>query len=296
MIELRNVSKVFENIVAVDKINLKIEEQTIFGLLGPNGAGKTTTIRMINQILGIDEGEILFGGEKLKPSHTEKIGYMPEERGLYTQMKVGEHLMFLAELKGLSHKTAKEKIKKWMEKFKIEDWWNKKIIELSKGMQQKIQFIATILHEPPLLILDEPFTGLDPINTQLIKDEIRLMKDKGVTIIFSTHRMEQVEEICEDIALINKGKIILHGEIQELKQQFKKNHFSISYTGEFKEELPFKVVSHKNHTYLLEAENEEQSNEMLLYFMKRVNVKAFREELPSINEIFIDQVQGVSHE
>jgi ABC-2 type transport system ATP-binding protein len=225
MIELRNVSKIFENVVAVDDISLTIQPQTIFGLLGPNGAGKTTTIRMITQILGIDKGEIFFGGERLKPSHTEKIGYMPEERGLYTQMKVGEHLLFLAELKGLNRKLAKEKIQNWLEKFQIEDWWNKKIIELSKGMQQKIQFIATILHEPPLLILDEPFSGLDPINTHLIKDEIALLRDKGATIIFSTHRMEQVEEICEDIALIHNGTIILQGEIQELKQQFKKNHF-----------------------------------------------------------------------
>jgi ABC-2 type transport system ATP-binding protein len=296
MIELRNVSKVFENVTAVDKINLIVPVQTIFGLLGPNGAGKTTTIRMITQILGMDEGEIFFGNEKLNYEHTEKIGYMPEERGLYTQMKVGEHLLFLAELKGLSHKQAKEKINLWLDKFKIEEWRNKKIIELSKGMQQKIQFIATVLHDPLLLILDEPFSGLDPINTQLIKDEIIHLRNKGATIIFSTHRMEQVEEICQDIALINKGKIILKGEIQALKQQFKKNHFSISYQGDLKEELPFKVISQKKCTFLIEIDKEEQSNEILAYFMKRVNVTAFREELPSINEIFIDQVQGVSHE
>jgi len=296
MIELRNVSKIFENVVAVDDISLTIQPQTIFGLLGPNGAGKTTTIRMITQILGIDKGEIFFGGERLKPSHTEKIGYMPEERGLYTQMKVGEHLLFLAELKGLNRKLAKEKIQNWLEKFQIEDWWNKKIIELSKGMQQKIQFIATILHEPPLLILDEPFSGLDPINTHLIKDEIALLRDKGATIIFSTHRMEQVEEICEDIALIHNGTIILQGEIQELKQQFKKNHFFISYKGKLKEDLPFKIISQKEGSFLLETEREEESNEILSFFMKRVNVTAFREVFPSINEIFITQVQGVSYE
>lgn len=296
MIELRNVSKVFENVVAVDDISLTIQPQSIFGLLGPNGAGKTTTIRMITQILGIDKGEIFFGEEKLKPSHTEKIGYMPEERGLYTQMKVGEHLLFLAELKGLNRKLAKEKIQNWLEKFQIEDWWNKKIIELSKGMQQKIQFIATILHEPPLLILDEPFSGLDPINTHLIKDEIALLRDKGATIIFSTHRMEQVEEICEDIALIHNGKILLQGEIQELKQQFKKNHFFISYQGKLAEDLPFKIISQKEGSFLLEIDNEDESNEILSYFMKRVNVTAFREVFPSINEIFITQVQGVSYE
>lgn len=296
MLTLKNIVKQYENVVAVDHINLSIPRQSIFGLLGPNGAGKTTTIRMINQIIGMDEGEILFNSEKIQQKHTENIGYMPEERGLYSQMKVGEHLLFLAELKGLRKREAKEKINYWITKFSITDWWNKKIIELSKGMQQKIQFIATVLHSPTLLIFDEPFTGLDPINTKLIKKEIRTLQEEGATIIFSTHRMEQVEEICEQIALINKGKIILQGNLSELKQTFKKNHYQITYQGKCNAEIPFSIVEENDHQKIIEIRDGEDSNTILRFFLKHVEVTSFHEILPSLNEIFIEQVSGVSHE
>ena len=275
MLSLRKIVKQYENVLAVDHISLTIPKQSIFGLLGPNGAGKTTTIRMINQIIGMDSGEILINNEKLRINHTSIIGYMPEERGLYSQMRVGEHLLFLAELKGLKKKAARLKIDEWIEKFQIQDWWNKKIIELSKGMQQKIQFIATVLHTPDLLIFDEPFTGLDPINTKLIKNEIKSLRDKGATIIFSTHRMEQVEEICEEIALINKGKIILNGEIHELKHKYKKNHYEIVYQGDLNERIPFTIVEENEHRKVIEIPEDKDSNEILQFFMQHVNIISF---------------------
>jgi len=297
MLRLKNVVKQYENVVAVNNINLEIPPNSIFGLLGPNGAGKTTTIRIVNQISGLDSGEIYFNDEKMKPSHSEIIGYMPEERGLYMNMKVGEQLIYLAELKGMKTKIAKQKINSWLEKFKITDWYNKKVNELSKGMQQKIQFITTVLHDPELLIFDEPFTGLDPINTELIKNEIRILREKGATIIFSTHRMEQVEEICEEIALIDKGEIVLEGNIKKLKERFKKNHFLVEFEGVLPESInEYTIIERFDHKIVLEIKENEDSNHLLNYLLKNVKIKTFQEILPTLNEIFIDVVQGVSNE
>ena len=262
-------------------------------MLGPNGAGKTTLIRMITQILVQDSGTI-----DLKDiPDTERnmhIGYMPEERGLYKKMKVGEQLMYLAQLKNLSKQDAKAKIDHWLQKFGIEDWWDKIVDELSKGMQQKIQFIATIVHDPKLIILDEPFSGLDPINTNLIKDEIFELKQKGKSVIFSTHRMEQVEEICENIALINKGQIILEGEVKNLKHRFKENKFSLHYIGEPPAlETPiFNILKESDHQLEISLNEGFHSNDVLRYFIDHdTKIDSFQEILPSLNEIFITQVQ-----
>ena len=227
ILETKEVSKSYSSHKVLDKVSIRIKEGEIFGLLGPNGAGKTTLIRMINQITAPDEGEILFFGNKLKREDIKNIGYLPEERGLYKKMKVGEQAIYLAELKGLSKKEAKKRLEYWFERFEIGDWWNKRIEELSKGMAQKIQFITTILHEPKLLIFDEPFSGFDPLNANLLKNEILNLREKGATIIFSTHNMESVEEICDSIALINKSKKILEGNVYEIKEKFKKNIFEI---------------------------------------------------------------------
>src|ERR1700704_4412054 len=228
ILELQHLRKYFATQKAVDDISLTIEKGQIFGLLGPNGAGKTTLIRIITGIFYPDEGEILFDGKKFDPlSDIAHIGYMPEERGLYKKMKIGEQTIYLARLKGLSRTEATTKIKEWFRKFEMESWWNKKVQDLSKGMSQKLQFVTTVLHEPKLIILDEPFSGLDPVNTNLIKDEIFHLSKKGATIIFSTHRMEQVEEICDHIALVNKGQKILDGTVRAIKQEFKENLFSV---------------------------------------------------------------------
>src|SRR5438477_4313125 len=229
---LKNLKKYFATQKAVDDISFSIEKGSIFGLLGPNGAGKTTLIRMITGIFFTDEGEIIFDGKKFDPiNDIIKIGYMPEERGLFKKMKIGEQALYLAQLKGLSRETAIQKIKFWFERLEMESWWNKKVEDLSKGMSQKLQFVITVLHEPKLIILDEPFSGLDPLNANLIKDEIYGLAQRGSTIIFSTHRMEQVEEICDQIILVNKGKKILDGSVQQVKQDFKENKFSIQLSG-----------------------------------------------------------------
>ena len=214
-------------------MSISIPKQSIFGLLGPNGAGKTTLIRIINQIIMADEGEVLINGEKLNPRHVEIIGYLPEERGLYKKMKVGEQLMYLAQLKGMSKSEAKTKIKKWLDKLSLTEWASQKVEDLSKGMAQKIQFIATVIHEPQLLILDEPFSGFDPVNANLIKDEILELRDKGATIIFSTHRMESVEQLCEHIAMINKSEKILDGTKKEIKNSFRSDKYKVEYKGDF---------------------------------------------------------------
>ncbi|MDB5281154.1 MAG: transporter ATP-binding protein, partial [Bacteroidota bacterium] len=255
----------------------------------------TTLIRMITRILYPDSGTILFNGEILSDKHPAQIGYMPEERGLYKKMKVGEHLIYLARLKGLSKQQAKENVNAWLKKFEIESWYNKNIEELSKGMSQKIQFIATVIHDPQLLILDEPFSGLDPINSKLIEEEIHAMSEQGKTIIFSTHRMEQVEEICDEIVLVNKGKKILEGEVKELKQRFKENKFRISFNGEVSNGLTEKlvVVDRKKGDLVVQFEQEHRGNELLKLFVENgVEVTSFNELLPSINEIFIRQVQN----
>lgn len=232
LLSLQHITKQYGNYKASDDVSFEISGGKIFGLLGPNGAGKTTLIRMITRILYPDSGSIFFKGEPLSDKHTERIGYMPEERGLYKKMKVGEHLIYLGRLKGLTKQKAKENVDFWLKKFEIENWYNKNIEELSKGMSQKAQFIATVLHDPDLLILDEPFSGLDPINSKLIEEEIHLMSRKGKTIVFSTHRMEQVEEICDEIMLVNQGRKILEGSVKELKHRFKENKFRIAFNAE----------------------------------------------------------------
>lgn len=291
---LHHIVKKYGNHIASDDVSFEIAKGKIFGLLGPNGAGKTTLIRMITRILYPDSGTILFNGELLAEKHTERTGYMPEERGLYKKMKVGEHLIYLARLKGLSGTEAKKRVNEWLEKFEITNWYEKNIEELSKGMSQKVQFIATIIHNPELLILDEPFSGLDPINSKLIEDEINHLSRKGVTIIFSTHRMEQVEEICDEIVLINKGRKILEGSVKALKQKFKENKFRVSYNGEilngFLDKL--QVVSHNHGELEVKFEEAHHGNDLLKLFVEHnVEVTSFNEILPSINEIFIRQVQ-----
>ncbi len=294
LLSIENVSKSYRTHKAVDNVSIHVEPQTIFGLLGPNGAGKTTLIRMITNILYQDTGNIILRGIK-DVDRNMFIGYMPEERGLYKKMKVGEQLLYLAKLKNLSHKKAKAQIDYWFEKFDITDWWNKKVEELSKGMQQKIQFIATVVHDPKLIILDEPFSGLDPINVNLIKDQIFELKEKGATILFSTHRMEQVEEICEQIALINQGKVILQGDVAGLKQRFKPNHFRVNYSGDLPtlREEHYTVLEQQANELLLHLNSGYPANEMLLSLMEQgLQVSSFNEVLPSLNEIFISQVQA----
>ncbi|MCB0559652.1 MAG: ATP-binding cassette domain-containing protein [Lewinellaceae bacterium] len=296
ILSLDNIVKTYDKNVAVDGVSFEVPKGSIFGLLGPNGAGKTSLIRIITTITRADTGTVLLDGEKLNSRHPEQIGYMPEERGLYRKMKVGEHLLYLARLKGLSKEQAKLQIKHWLEKFEIEDWWDKKVEELSKGMQQKIQFIATVVHEPKLLILDEPFSGLDPVNTNLIKDEIHELHNKGVSIIFSTHRMEQVEEVCEHIVLINKGRNVLEGKVQDIKNQFKRNRFQIDYEGTLPPglELNADIVEQSDHSITIQVDEEGRSNELLQYLLQNgVFVHAFNEILPSLNEIFIRQVKRV---
>jgi len=295
LLSLQHIIKQYGNYRASDDVSFEIPQGKIFGLLGPNGAGKTTLIRMITRILYPDSGTILFNGEVLSDKHTELIGYMPEERGLYKKMKVGEHLIYLGRLKGLSLQKSKEHVQFWLQKFQIESWQNKFIEELSKGMSQKIQFIATVLHDPQLLILDEPFSGLDPINSKLIEEEIHAMSAQGKTIIFSTHRMEQVEEICDEIVLVNKGKKILEGSVKELKQRFKENKFRVSFNDEIRSGLldNLDVVEKKQGEITVKFKQQHRGNELLKLFVEQgVEVTSFNEELPSINEIFIRQVEN----
>jgi len=291
---IENVSKYYQSTHALVNLSVSIPKASIFGLLGPNGAGKTTLIRIINQIIGADSGKIILHGEELNSRHIAKIGYMPEERGLYSNMKVGEHLVYLAQLKGINHHFAKKKIQEWFEKFEIMDWWNKKIRELSKGMQQKIQFIATVVHEPELIILDEPFSGLDPLNSNLIKEEISALREKGATIIFSTHRMEQVEEICELIILVNKGSKILEGSVYDIKQRYKKNIFKFEYEGVLNpdDSFDYEVISDDGHTALVQTKENCRPNELLKRIIDKVEVHSFSEMLPTLNEIFIAQINN----
>jgi ABC-2 type transport system ATP-binding protein len=294
ILSLKNLNKSYGSFKANDNISFEVPEGSIFGLLGPNGAGKSTLIRIITNIIAADSGSITIAGEDFRKAHHELIGYMPEERGLYKKMKVGEHLVYLARLKNLNSKTAKEKINFWMERLNITGWWDKRIEELSKGMQQKIQFIATIIHDPKLLILDEPFSGLDPINSNLIKDEIYRLKQNGTSIIFSTHRMEQVEEICEKIVLVNQGKVVLDGNIKDIKHRFKKHKFSVQYAGEVPDELlsgKFNILSKNPREIIIQTDERASPNDLLRILLeKQIEIHAFNELLPSINDIFIDQV------
>ena len=297
------VTKQFGTYTALNKVSLEIPKNSIYGLLGPNGAGKTTLIRIINQITFPDSGEVIFDGEALKPSDIAMIGYLPEERGLYKSMKVGEQALYLAQLKGLSKQEAKKRLKFWFDRFEIGDWWNKKIQELSKGMAQKIQFIVTVLHEPKLLIFDEPFSGFDPINANIIKDEILKLKDNGTSIIFSTHRMESVEELCEYIALLHQSEKILDGKLSDIKRAYKNNIFKVGIeTGQG--EVLLKQVLDKfeilNSKYTPEDEQLDftvqlptsDSAPMLRFLSENGNVNNFLETIPSANEIFIRTVKS----
>jgi ABC-2 type transport system ATP-binding protein len=271
ILELHNLKKYFATQKAVDDISLSVEKGSIFGLLGPNGAGKTTLIRMITGIFYPDEGEIIFDGKKFDPiNDISYIGYMPEERGLYKKMKIGEQTMYLAQLKGLSRNDALKKIKQWFIRFEMETWWNKKVEDLSKGMSQKLQFVTTVLHEPKLIILDEPFSGLDPVNTNLIKDEIFKLAQEGSTIIFSTHRMEQVEEICDHIALVNKGKKILDGTVKQVKQDFKENLFSVGTEQMplLNGNSPFEIVGSADHYLFVRIKDGNKPNDVLQYLLQ----------------------------
>lgn len=296
LLEVRKLKKYFATQKAVDDISLSIDKGNIFGLLGPNGAGKTTLIRMITGIFYPDEGEIFFDEKKFNPiNDIGRIGYMPEERGLYKKMKIGEQTLYLAQLKGMSRKEATTKVKDWFVRFGMESWWNKKVEDLSKGMSQKLQFVTTVLHNPKLIILDEPFSGLDPVNSNLIKDEIFRLADEGATIIFSTHRMEQVEEICNRIALVNKGQKILDGTINQIKQDFKENLFSIGadHLPENIGSEPYEVLGKKGQNFIVRIKQNDKTNDVLQYLLQQgVSISSFNEILPSLNDIFIKLVEG----
>ncbi len=295
----QNVTKKYAAHTALNNVSIDVPEQSIFGLLGPNGAGKTSLIRIINQITAPDEGALFFNGEKLSLKHVSKIGYLPEERGLYKKMKVGEQALYLAQLKGTSKQDALKKLKNWFEKFDIISWWDRKVEELSKGMQQKVQFIITILHEPTLLIFDEPFSGFDPINVNLLKEEILNLRDKGATIIFSTHNMSSVEELCDNIALINKSNKILDGKVHEIKNTYKANIFEVGYTGlddDINKILPngFDIINQTTTNGIKHAEIkipiDSNSNYLLNSLLPHISIVYFSEILPTMNDIFIQKV------
>ena len=298
-----SVSKNFGDFTALNNVSIEVPKGSVFGLLGPNGAGKTTLLRIINQITMPDTGFIELDGEKLQAHHVQYIGYLPEERGLYKSMKVGEQALYLAQLKGLSHREAKTRLKWWFERLEIGDWWNKKIQELSKGMAQKVQFIVTVLHQPKLLIFDEPFSGFDPINANLIKDEILRLRDEGSTVIFSTHRMESVEQMCDHIALLHESNKILDGKLIDIKRQFKTNTYEVGLLcnerTKLESELTMKYdVSPANFRTIgdelklnISLKNGETPNELLNYLTKKASVNHFVEVIPSANDIFIKAVK-----
>ena len=301
MISIQNVSKSFGETKALQGFDLEVPEGGILGLLGPNGAGKSTLIRILTQIIDKDSGEIFYKGEKLTQNHVGRFGYLPEERGLYKKMKVGEELIYLARLKGLSKHDATEKSKQWVKKLDLKDWWSHKVIDLSKGMQQKIQFIATVVHEPKVLILDEPFSGFDPLNAGLVRDLILDLKKEGVTILLSTHRMESVEELCDRIVLINKAKKVLEGNKQELKERYKKNQFRIRIKGSLRgslKDFELETVSENGteQEVLLKPHNPIEANELLRKLSDELELISFHEELPSVDQIFKAVVKGGSHE
>lgn len=294
-----DVNKQYANHKALNNVNINVPTGEIFGLLGPNGAGKTTLIRIINQITGPDSGQVFFKDRALEPNDVFNIGYLPEERGLYKKMKVGEQAIYLARLKGLSRNDALKKLKYWFEKFEIQAWWDKKVEELSKGMAQKVQFIVTILHEPELLIFDEPFSGFDPINANILKKEILNLKDQGSTIIFSTHNMASVEEICDTIALINRSEKILEGTVDKIKQDFKSNMIECQYQGNFEEvnkliKNKINIIEHKqNHTtHYLKGELSESNNDFANLLLAKAELVSFNEVIPSMDDIFIKVVQN----
>ena len=300
IISIQNVVKQYASHRALDDVSMEIPRGSVFGLLGPNGAGKTSLIRIITQITAPDRGEIFFEGQPLSQAHIEQMGYLPEERGLYKKMEVGEQAVYLARLKGMTRADANRKLREWFEKFEIQAWWNKKIEELSKGMQQKVQFIVTVLHEPKFLILDEPFTGFDPINAELIKNELLALRDKGATIALSTHRMESVEELCTHIALLNRSKKILEGSVKEIRKQYKSNEYEIHFTGGNKIGFPhalwtgFELLDLKEDTdhniAKVRMVGNYTGNDLLKALLPNVEILGFREIIPTMNDIFIKEV------
>ncbi len=297
LFEARNITKQFGSFTALDNVSIAVPEQSIYGLLGPNGAGKTTLIRIINQITGPDSGELFLDGRKLHPDDVQLIGYLPEERGLYKKMKVGEQAVYFAQLKGLSKSEAMRRLKYWFTKLDIVDWWGKKVEELSKGMAQKVQFVTTVLHEPKLLIFDEPFTGFDPVNANTIKNEILYLRDRGATVIFSTHNMESVEELCDNITLIDKAKTILEGRVDEIRSQWAANEFDLVFDGNVTIEgnSHYSIIDKKtdNGKSLIRMKTigTANTNEIIKTVMQSGNIISFNPALPSMNEIFIRVVE-----
>jgi len=296
VLEVRSVSKSYSQQKALDDVSLSVPEGQIFGLLGPNGAGKTSLIRIVNQITMPDRGDVLFNGDLLCSNHIKAIGYLPEERGLYKKMKVGEQALYLAQLKGLSTIEAKTALKEWFQKFDITPWWNKTVEDLSKGMAQKVQFITTVLHRPKLLIFDEPFSGFDPINANIIKDELIKLKEQGTSIIFSTHRMESVEELCDHIALIDKSKKILDGPVQQIKENYKQQIYAVDFSSsnlDFLNVLPesFNLINKNNHQADIQILDQTPASDLIRFLLDKSDIKAFEEKIPTINEIFIRTVQ-----
>ena len=302
ILESRGVRKTYGDFTALSDLDLDVPKQSIFGLLGPNGAGKTTFIRIINQILAPDTGTITINGEELALKHISNIGYLPEERGLYRKMKVGEQLLYFAQLKGMRRSEAVQKIRAWMERMEIGDWLPKKVEDLSKGMAQKVQFVGTVMHEPDLLILDEPFSGFDPINANIIKDEILRLRDEGATIIFSTHRMESVEELCDHIALINKSKKVLDGSKKELKNRFRGEIYNVEHRGNFASINGYEILSSEKSDEdgywqtRIKMNGNSNPNDLLSQLIQQTEVHVFQEEIPSVNDIFIKAVKDLGDE
>jgi ABC-2 type transport system ATP-binding protein len=298
LFEAKNVSKQYGDQLALDNVSISVPEQCIYGLLGPNGAGKTTLIRIINQITGPDSGELFLDGRKLKPDDVQLIGYLPEERGLYKKMKVGEQALYFAQLKGLSKAEAMKRLKYWFKKLDIIEWWGKKVEELSKGMQQKVQFVTTILHEPRLIIFDEPFTGFDPLNTKTIKNEILFLRERGATIIFSTHNMESVEELCDNITLIDRAKTILEGSVYEIRSKWAANEYDLIFDGDVKLDgnEHFKILNQLNENnksiVRLKTISDIKTNDILQTVIRSGSLISFNPALPSMNEIFIRVVES----
>lgn len=300
MLSIRNIVKQYANHRALDDVSMEIEKGKIFGLLGPNGAGKTSLIRIINQITAPDSGEIRINGEKLSPDHISIIGYLPEERGLYKKMEIGEQMLYLAQLKGMSKTEALKRIKHWFEKMEMETWWKKKVEDLSKGMQQKVQFVATIVHDPELIILDEPFSGFDPVNAEIITNEILELNKKGATIIFSTHRMESVEQLCDNIALIDKSRKILDGSVKDIKNSYRNNTYRIEYASNGSEVLSapdlFVVLEQQttedSSQMTVQVKNGKTFNDILSCLIPQVQISQVMEVVPSINDIFILKVKN----
>lgn len=302
MLEVKNIVKEYAKHRALDDVSFRIEKGSIFGLLGPNGAGKTSLIRIINQITAPDSGQVIFKGESLSESHISQIGYLPEERGLYKKMLIGEQMLYLAQLKGLSKSDALLKIKYWFEKMEMQTWWDKKVEDLSKGMQQKVQFVATVIHEPELLILDEPFSGFDPVNAEIIRNEILELNQKGSTIIFSTHRMESVEQLCDSIVLLNKAKKILDGKVSDIKNQFRNNTFQVKYENQKAGFVPaletvYEILgsnkSGNEYHDTIKILANFTINDVLNFLIPQVQISGVNELIPSLNDIFIQTVQEI---